>query len=74
MQNADFSWKQSMSLFQTIYCTCGNDCGIGAHVLTKEAIPKWTASTSEKVDKGKKDINCMVTSIYVSSLFFMKRK
>lgn len=54
VQYADFSWKQSMSLIQTIYCTCRNVCGVGAHVITKQAIPEWTASTSENVHKGRR--------------------
>lgn len=61
MQYVDFSWKQSMSLFQTIYCACRNVCGIVAPVITKQAIPKWTASISENVGKGRKDINYLVT-------------
>lgn len=61
MQYADFF---CMSLFQTIYCTCRNVCDIGAPVITKQDIPKWTASTSENTDKANKDTNYLVTWIY----------
>lgn len=74
MQYADFSWKQRMSLFLTIYCTCRNVCGIGSQVITKQAIPKWSAGTNENVDKGSKDMNYLVTWMHCFKSIFHEEK